>query len=206
MKTKSLVLLVTFIFLAAISNAQLKIGLRAGISSSNVKLKNYTSTQYELEYKKGNYGYHFGVIAQLKIKKFYLQPELLFTTAKSDIAYKDLVNPSNSQIGRQNFNKIDIPVILGYKIAIFKLQAGPVATFMLYSKSDLLKEKNITQDYKGATFGYQAGVGVELSSLLIDFKYEGNLSKLGSGMNVNGTNVNFDQRMSQLIFSLGFLF
>ena len=206
MKTKNLVLLATILFLSVTLNAQFKIGIRAGISSSDIKLKNYKTDQYELEYSKGNYGYHFGIISQLKIAKLYLQPELLFSTAKSDIAYKDLLDPKNNKIGRQNFNKIDIPVIVGFKVAIFKLQAGPVATFILNTKSDLLKEKKIEQNLKGATIGYQAGIGVELSSLLLDVKYEGNLSKLGSSMERNGTKVNFDQRMSQFLFSIGYLF
>jgi hypothetical protein len=208
MKTKNLLIIATFLFLSLTINAQVKVGLRAGISSSNIKLKDYSSTDYELEYNKGNYGYHFGVMSRIKIAKLYVQPEVLFSIAKTDLAYKDIRDPKNikTEFGRQSFNKIDIPVIVGYKVAIFKLQVGPVATFMLSTKSKLLDEKKIDQDLKGATFGYQAGIGVELSSLLIDIKYEGNLSKLGNGMVVDGKDITFDQRMSQFLFSIGYLF
>jgi hypothetical protein len=207
MKTRNLVLLLA-ILLSLTVNAQIKIGIRAGINSSTVKLTDNTFDGYTLEYGKGQYGYHFGVISRLKLAKFFLQPELLYTIAKTDLAYINTSDPNNpvTSTGRQNFNKIDIPVIVGYKVAIFKLEVGPVLTFMINSKSDLLDQKKIEQNFKGATVGYQAGIGVELSSLLLDVKYEGNLSMLGESMNVDGTTVNFDQRMSQFIFSIGYLF
>jgi hypothetical protein len=208
MKTKNLVLLATILFLSLTLNAQVKFGIRAGISSSNIKLKDYKAEGYELEYNKGKYGYHFGVMSRIKIAKLFIQPEVLFSTAKTDILYIDLKDPQKPvrTPGRQNFNKIDIPVMVGFKVAIFKLQVGPVATFILNTKSDLLDEKKVEQNLQGATVGYQAGIGVELSSLLLDAKYEGNLSKLGSSMEKDGTKVNFDQRMSQFIFSIGYLF
>jgi hypothetical protein len=208
MKTKNLVLIASILFISFTLNAQIKFGLRAGLSSSNIKLKDYTASGYKLEYNKGQYGYHFGVISRIKILKLFVQPEVLFSTSKTDILYIDLKDPQKPvrTYGRQNFNKIDIPVMVGFKVAIFKLEVGPVATFMLNTKSDLLDEKKVEQNMKGATVGYQAGIGVELSSLLLDFKYEGNLSKLGSSMEKDGTTINFDQRMSQFLFSIGYLF
>jgi hypothetical protein len=187
--------------------AQLKFGIRGGINSAYVKPAKFDNQDYLLEYKSGDIGFHFGVMGQLKIGSFFVQPEILFSTASTDIQLSDLSNPSAAkQIGEQKFNKLDVPIIAGFKLGPLKLQAGPVGTVMLKSKSDLLEENGISQAYKGATFGYQAGIGLELTSLLIDIKYEGNLSKLGDGVTILGQDFYFDQRMNQLILSIGFLF
>ncbi len=77
---------------------------------------------------------------------------------------------------------------------------------VLGSKSDLLEENGIEGAYKGMTFGYQAGIGFELGALLLDVKYEGSLSQFGESITIGGEEFKFDQRLSQVIFSLGFLF
>ena len=70
----------------------------------------------------------------------------------------------------------------------------------------MLDNYDIEQEFSAATLGYQAGVGLELANLLVDVKYEGNLSKLGDGVTIAGRDYSFDQRMSQWILSVGFLF
>jgi hypothetical protein len=206
MKTRLAIFTVILLCMAQFSEAQIKFGIRGGINSARVKLKDFYSQDYKLEYAKGDPGYHFGVMSQIKLLGIFVQPEILFTTAKNDVQITDLVNGSDPDPGKQKFYKLDVPVIVGYKLGPLKLQAGPVGTFMLGSKSPLLDKYNMEQNFKGATFGFQAGVGLELSSLLVDVKYEGNLSRLGDGVNIGGEQFNFDQRMSQWIFSIGYLF
>jgi hypothetical protein len=207
MKLKIFICLIILGFVYQPGNAQLKFGIRGGINSAYVKPQEFTNTDYLLEYKSGDVGFHFGGMAQLKIGSLVLQPEILFSTAKTDIKLTDLNGSSaTEEVGKQKFNKLDVPIIAGVKLGPIKLQAGPIATVQLNSKSDLLEENGIKQAYKGATIGYQAGIGLELTSLLIDLKYEGNLSQFGDGMKIGGQTFNFDQRMSQLILSLGFLF
>ncbi len=204
MKSRFLILLA--LFLSATLSGQVKFGIRGGINSSQVKISDFSGSHYELDYAKGHeIGYHFGVITQIKILGIYIQPELLFTTAKNDIKITNIIN-DNYDLGSQNFYKIDIPVLAAVKVGPLKLQAGPVATMALGSTSDLLDEYKMRQTFSGATFGYQAGVGLELSSLLIDVKYEGNLSRYGDAIRIGDTRYNFDQRLSQWIFSIGFLF
>lgn len=186
--------------------SQIKFGIRGGINSSNMKIKDFTGDDYKLEYNTGQFGYHFGVMGQVKILSAFIQPELLFTVAKYDVKLTNTAT-SESEAGTQKFNKLDVPVMAGVKLGVFKLQAGPVATVMINSKSDVLDDHDdFKQKFKTATIGYQAGIGLELSSLLLDLKYEGNLSKFGDGINVGNNSFEFDQRMSQIILSLGFLF
>lgn len=204
MKTKLFLITILVITFSVSLKAQLSWGLRGGVSSSNVSITNSSAGSTEIEYSKGNYGWHAGLIGQIKIIKLFVQPELLFSTAKLDLAYK--VTGQSTELGEQKIRKLDLPIMIGVKLAAFKLQAGPVGTWVLTSKSDLLDEKNIEQNFKSFTVGYQAGIGIELSALLLDFKYEGSLSKLSDEIEFGSTKVSTDQRMSQFIFSIGYLF
>jgi hypothetical protein len=207
MKAKKLILIAVITSFAFSVHAKINIGIRAGISSSTVKLKDYNNADYQLGYKSGDLGYHFGVIGQVKVLKFFVQPELLFSVAKTAVTYKDLTGSNDTlQYGKQAFYKLDLPIMVGIKLRALKLQVGPVVTWQISSKSTLLDKYNINPDLKAATIGYQAGIGLELGSLLLDVKYEGSLSKLGAGMNIGGTQVNFDQRMSAWIGSIGYFF
>jgi hypothetical protein len=206
MKAKKLILIALITSLAFSVQAKINIGIRAGISSSTVKLKDYNNPDFRLGYKSGDLGYHFGVIGQVKVLKFFVQPELLFSVAKTAVTYKDTGPNATLQYGKQAFYKLDLPIMVGIKLRALKLQVGPVATWQISSKSTLLDKYNINPDLKAATIGYQAGIGLELGSLLLDVKYEGSLSKLGAGMNIGGNQVNFDQRMSAWIGSIGYFF
>ncbi len=205
MKYNYIALIVISLLVWAPGQAQIKFGIRGGISSSRVKLKEFDNPEYKLDYNNSQVGFHFGVISQIKISMVVIQPELLFSTARTDLALTEIAT-GEKQIGKQSFNKLDLPIIAGVIIGPMKLQAGPIASVMLHSKSDLLKDNGIEQSFKGATIGYQAGVGLELGSLLLDVKYEGNLSKFGDGITIAGQDFDFDQRLNQLILSLGFLF
>ncbi|OQX97490.1 MAG: hypothetical protein B6I24_08630 [Bacteroidetes bacterium 4572_128] len=112
------------LFFFNFSNAQIfsfKLGAKVGLSSSDLKVNdavNYTS------WKKAasgdpKLGFHLGGFARLTIFGIYLQPELLFTHTKGDIV-------QNNQSNLQKFNKLDMPIILGYKILFFRIGAGPL--------------------------------------------------------------------------------
>ncbi|GAH15956.1 unnamed protein product, partial [marine sediment metagenome] len=75
-----------------------------------------------------------------------------------------------------------------YRITVFKNNKND-------SKADLFDTAGYEEKYKSATFGYQAGVGIDiLKKVTFDFRYEGNLNKLGDGMTIGGEDFNFDSR------------
>ncbi len=155
---------------------------------------------------------HLGLFARVQIMGFYMQPELLFSHSQGEVVLKD-VNAHQIYNETQRFNKVDIPVNIGWKFGPVRVGFGPVATVLL-SEKDGLKDKlddltsqTVKNDFKSATFGYQVGVGLDiLKKIAIDIKYEGNLSKLGSGITLGDTKYAFDQRNPQLIMSLGVFF
>jgi hypothetical protein len=188
----------------------LKFGICGGLSSSTVKFNDVTnvvsgSQQYTIVAGNAMVGFHFGLFGRIKIANLFVQPELLFTSSGGEVKLQQANKPD--VIKNQTFNKIDIPVLAGLKFGPARIEAGPVASFLLSKKSTLFDTGPYTDDFKKATIGYQAGVGLDiLKTVTVDLKYEGSLSKLGNGITVGGTSYPFNSRNSQLILSLGLFF
>lgn len=211
-------IVISFVVLIAVStaaNAQFfRYGLKGGVSSSSVKFDKTTwddvqttSGVKDLLVEQGNakLGFHVGVFGRIKIVGFWLQPELLFTQAQGEFVYNE-VGTSLSSIRNQKFNKIDIPIIAGWKFGPARIGIGPVASFMISESESFngFSVSNVKSDFNRATFGYQVGVGIDIFKFaMLDLKYEGNLSKFGSGVTIGGVERKFDQRNPQWIVSLG---
>jgi len=220
---KRLALLISTILVVSLAaNAQfLRFGVKGGVSSSTVKIDKTTfstiddAETFVVEQGSSKMGLHFGLFGRVQVLGFYVQPELLFTQSKGEVVLTDITNSESplKSIRDQKFNKIDIPVMVGWKIGPARLGLGPVASIML-SEQDGLKDEladatneSVESNFKNATFGYQVGAGLDIFKFAtLDVKYEGNLSKLGEGVNIAGKPYTFDQRNPQWIFSLGIFF
>lgn len=218
---KTLIILAALMTLSVASNAQfISFGVKGGVSSSNVKfdqttLKNVTTADgakdFLVEQGDSKLGLHFGVFGRIQIMGLFIQPEVLFTQTKGEVKLSE--GTTADYYLKQKFNKFDIPVMVGWKFGPARIGLGPVASFVV-GENDGLKDKlndlaqeTVKNDFKGATFGYQIGVGLDiLKFATIDLKYEGNLSKLGNGLNIGGKDFKFDQRNPQFIASIGIFF
>ncbi len=166
-------------------------GPRVSLISTNLSLEENIANVQEGD---AEFGYQFGIFARLKMGPFFLMPELLFSDTNSTI------NVNNVQADL-DFNKIDMPVLLGLKLLFFRVQAGPTFSFLTKAERDIGGTiDDIKENYNSTTVGYQAGVGMDLLNLLaIDLKYEGNLSNFANASSF----LNTDQRQTQLVLSVG---
>ncbi len=190
------------LFFCSVSYAQFfSIGPRVGVSSSKLEIRDNVQDVKEGD---ASFGFHAGLFARFSLSSLYIQPEVLFTSNGGEIEFEDGSGVGN-QIIEYDYNKLDVPVMIGFKFAkFFRLQAGPVASLLL--KADA-KEGGVTEDvknnYNNATVGYQAGIGLDIGSLILDLKYEGNLSSFGDDIRVGGNTFNTDLRHNQWLLSLG---
>ena len=207
MKRYSLALL--FVFLTVgMANAQLfKFGVKAGVSSSKVKFSD-VDLGNNLIAKEGNSitGMHFGLVSRVQLLGFFVQPELYFSSTGGDIKIVDNTTGVVEAVKTQKFNKIDIPVLVGWKFGPARLGFGPVASIMLSDKAVLKEYTGYDEQFNKATFGYQIGVGLDIWKIGFDFRYEGSLSKLGDGIKVLGQERSFDSRNPQLLASVALYF
>ncbi|MBN1116810.1 MAG: PorT family protein [Bacteroidales bacterium] len=193
-------LLIFGIMMVGTSYAQIKLGIRGGLNFDKVKMIEQPDN-YKLVYDNGM-GFHFGLTSQIEVLGLFVQPELLFSTLTNDVTLDDLSASGVDKIGKQRFNKVDVPVLAGVKFGTLKLGAGPVFTKIVSSKSQVLDE-NVR---RSATVGYQLGAGFDFDKFNIELRYEGNLSKYGTGVKIGTSTYDFDHRMNQLILSTALYF
>lgn len=201
-----------------VSNAQIKFGAKAGITSTSIKVNEVIAISDQADFdelvvkgENSKVGIQAGIFSRITIVNLYIQPELLFTSTGGDIEVTSFNdgNKIETEIREQKFRQIDFPIMLGYKFGPARIQAGPVGTIVLGSDPalDMFENVDVKEEFNGATWGYQVGVGLDIfKKITIDLKYEGNLSKLGDGVTVGGETRSFDSRNSQLVASIGFFF
>jgi hypothetical protein len=190
--------LVLLVFLGSLSAYAQKIGfgLKGGLSSTQV---NFEGGQ--LVPSDAQMGYHLGVFARFGGIGFFVQPEVLFTQTSGqflEISSLSSIPPINYEA---KFNRLDVPVMAGFRLLkIIRVMAGPIASFNIDSSLQEAGKTVQNIDFKNATLGYQAGVGVDLGPLSFEGKYEGGLSKFTENVGTYTT----DNRINQWVLSVGY--
>lgn len=198
---KKIILLFLAFFIFQFTYAQtIAVGPKIGINSSKIILDDDVSGISDGSRK---VGFHLGAFGRFEWGPVFAQPELLYTSARGEIEInRDGIN----QLQDYTFDKIDLPIIVGLRIGpLFRVYAGPVGNFLFDASGDEgALNRDVLRNYKNATFGYQLGVGVDIGNLIVDLKYEDNLSVFGDGINVGTQRFAVDQRNNMIILSMGF--
>ena len=219
MKKVFAILVVVLISIPAFS--QIKFGLKAGVSTTSLSMptiKTVTSpassgsNTYTVDaLTNAKYGFHFGAFVRLTFFGVYIQPELLFSTRSNEYTVKDVTNPNvnvAAYVTKQNFNKLDLPVMVGFKLGPLRLNAGPVGSLLINSPKAIITNPDFKNNYNRMTIGYQAGVGFDLFNFLtFDLRYEGSLKKYQNQIqNLTGTKFTLDDRPNAFLLSVGLMF
>jgi hypothetical protein len=203
---KKLFVTALVLLLAIPAFSQVKFGIKAGASTTTVPTYEATGTGTNIEaLEDAAWGFHAGVFLRLGIGGLYLQPEVVFNSN----TYEYRVQTTTvSEVLDQRFNRLEIPVLVGLKLGPVRLNAGPSATVPIGSPDNLINDPNFDNMYRGTTFGYQAGVGVDIfNTLTLDARYGGSLSKeFGDAVSIGSQTFNLDSRQPQFIISVGIMF
>jgi hypothetical protein len=204
MKKLLAILLVVFIALPAFS--QIHFGLKVGATTTTVPTYDLsTGTNNIQALKNSAWGFQAGAFLRLGFKSIYLQPEVVFATNTYDY---NVTTVSGTDLIKQSFNRLEVPVLLGIKLGPLHINAGPSATIEIGSPKALINDPNFTDMYRGATFGYQAGIGLDLfKKLVLDARYNGSLSgKFGDAVTIGSQTFNLDSRQPSFTLSVGLMF
>jgi len=134
---KKIIILSLFAFISMESFAQIRadFGLKGGLNFSGLNSVNSSSLQTTYSNRTG---YHFGAYFMIKITKFAIQPEVLFS--RQGQTYKI---PSVSGDLTSNFDYINIPIMLKFYLAGgLNLQAGPQFGFLSSATGDVINTVN----------------------------------------------------------------
>ncbi len=202
---KKLFLFIALIFCASVNAgfAQIAFGIKGGVNFAQLKtdFQNQsigTNLQQSLDTKTG---YAAGAYLRLGVG-FFIQPELMFSAKGGNL---NLGTGTSAETVSINYTSIDVPVLFGVKFGPLRVNAGPLASFKVtISISDDLKNysSNIGESFKGASYGYQAGAGIDLGSLSLDLRYEGSLSDVSAVADV--TKVSYTQKGNLWQMTLGY--
>ncbi|WP_288956128.1 porin family protein [uncultured Polaribacter sp.] len=197
MKKVILILCLTF-GLSQIANAQVAFGVKGGINYNSNSIKEVQTDVFDGA--KSRTGYHAGIWLRFKIPVigFYLRPELVYTNLENEVRYKTSGNSTD-----YNFQKIDIPVLLGKKIfGVGNIYIGPSFQYVLDSDFSFSDIKDVKSD--GFTVGLQFGGGIELGKLGIDVRWERAFSGIESTFLSGTVEQKFDTRINQIIIGLSY--
>ncbi len=208
----SLIILVSIFFFTS-ATAQVKFGVRGGLSSTDLKPSSFIFTNpddleaFTLSTKEAKYGYHLGIFLQAGGEKVFIQPEILFNSSSVDYSLvSGMAGELVTNVFNETYHNIDIPIMLGFKLGPLRLQGGPVGHVHIDSSSELTDFQGYEEKFKTFTYGYQTGIGLDFWKFVIDVKYEGNFSKFGDHFSFFGNQYNFDNRPGRIVASLGIAF
>ena len=178
------------------------IGPKVGFTSSRLSLEEARQVRAGAS----TIGFQAGIFTRFSFLGLYAQPELLFSQSGGQIEIQDQASENFNQIQELTYNKIDLPVMLGFHMgSVFRINAGP--SFSLILGQDARTEgttAEVRNNYENATVGYQIGAGLDIGKLVLDVRYEGGLSKLGDSVQLGGRRFDTDYRDN--IFSVAFGF
>lgn len=182
----------TLAFTAALSaQPVLNVGLKAGLTNSKLSFK-------ADDYKSDNVlKYHVGAFGRVGISRFFLQPEVYFSSRGGKVFDGSVVET----VEKFDFTTIDVPVLLGISIVDqdlikVRLMGGPLFNFVT-SKDAKSNSENFVDNMKNNFFGWQYGVGIDVWKATLDARFENSSSNVIKTSNTNA-------KMNTFVLSVGF--
>jgi hypothetical protein len=173
-------------------------GVKAGINLSKL------SKAPHLGDANSTTGFVVGGFMRASAAGFFIQPEILLTQRRGVFT-----DDSTRLTVTNTLTYLDVPILFGFKLAVFRFSAGPNFHFLMGANQDapaLLKDPNFSKDnFNAATIGLQAGVGVSLGKISLDARYDASIGDLGKTITTAaGTQTNYSTRANMFQLTLGY--
>ena len=210
MRRRLIVLLTSTVLVGVCAAQQVRFGLRCGVSTAatptTVESFNFGAGRYELNVNDIPLGVHVGVVLQARAQHWVFQPELIFHATRTDYQLREIFNGTVfTSIREEKFSHAEIPLLVAYRWGPLRLQAGPTGRILLASSSELQGVADYVMDADSYSIGYQAGIGLDIRRVILDVKFDGSFSGLGSNILVGGESLAFNNSAGRTYASLGIL-
>jgi hypothetical protein len=202
-----LVLLTGFQFSSnAQSTEYLQVGIKGGLNLSTIAIDNNFSVNVDKSLATKT-GYLVGAYARLG-KTLFFQPEVFFSAKDYEVNALNALTKSNDVVSFSQ-KSIDVPLLVGLKLGIIRIAAGPVASYSF--SADATADNALKSYFSGSAkeitnrsnFSYQAGIGLDILSLSLDFRYQGAISELSNTIAIP-SGYNYAQKPSFYQATIGF--
>ena len=198
-------------------------GAKVNVGSPNLKIKDIQNLQNNqnseniaklLDDTDAVLTYQLGVFTRFMFAGVYVQPEAMFSSSKTEMTFENIIDGngnSNNVIGEMKLNKLDVPVMIGKRfMKILRINAGPVFSYILNQNIDQSGAKEawneINAEYKNATVGLQYGIGVDIAMINVDLRVEKGFQAISENLTIGETSFAADQRLEQIMLSVGMKF
>ena len=175
MKKRCLLTTAIALILCGITNnagakGPIRFGIKAGIQSQSLHAsKDEVLGVFSAD---KDFGYQFGFVARINFPMLYIQPELNYAKHRFTM---DMEDGATTKVKVIN---IELPILVGWKIAFVRLFAGPVFTLMNDTGNKLKNTSAaINTELAKSLVGYQLGGGVEFGRVNVDMRYGGQFKK-----------------------------
>ncbi|MGB1448207.1 MAG: porin family protein [Flavobacteriaceae bacterium] len=140
--------------------AQFTFGVKGGVNYDTLGTLEPTDLTLENFQADAQTGFHFGVFGNFDLLTFYVRPELHFSQSVSQF-------DQNKNI---SLNKLEAPVLLGYKIlGPLSVFAGPSFQYIISEKG---KDITLGELKENFTVGLQLGTRVKLGRFGVGIRFE----------------------------------
>ena len=201
---KALLFFLAFTFFSVAANAQINLGLKAGL--------NLASLPSDFE-SASAVGFHGGIWAKVGAGPVGFRPELLISTkgGETTITSNDPATGFTNLKNDINLVYADVPLLLEFSpVPILKVHLGPQFSFLLSDKVDVNDVSGSVQaieeayDFNDLDLGLVFGLGVTVMKFDAGIRYNLGLSKV-SEFNLAGVQ-NTDFKNSVIQVSVGYKF
>ena len=203
---KKLVIILAIGLVSLQAYSQIKFGLKVAAATTTVPTYDVSSGSSNIDaVKNSSWGWQAGGLLRFNLAMLYIQPEVLFATTSYDY---NVTTSTVTEVVSQKFNRLSIPILVGIHLGPLRINAGPAASISIGSPDALIDDPNFEDMYKGALWGYQVGVGIDLfKRLTLDARYAGGLGdKTGDSVPIGGQTFKLDYGQQSFILSAGIIF
>ena len=150
---------------------------------SELKIKDVTIDEVQNNYKIGYFG---ALFMRINMKKHFIQPEVSYNVSKGEIVFDKLgsqhpaVEPDYASV-QSVLHSIDFPVLYGYNVVKkgpygMSIFAGPKLRYLWGKRNEItftnFDQKGIHEKLYPLNVSAVIGVGVNISRIFFDFRYE----------------------------------
>ncbi len=208
MKTRFVFFLCLLLSASLNVQAQVQFGVKAGLSTEQLAGQNLTFSadgfqDLTLAMKEADYGIQAGAFLRIPLSKsVFLQPELLFNSNSNTL---ELDDPNQDEVAviKDNYQHLNVPLLVGVKLGPLRAQAGPTGNFFLHSANDLTDRDGWDATFDSFNVGYQVGGSIDIWRFTVDARYDGNFGGDDATFSFAGQDLALDRTPSRWVFTLG---
>ena len=205
MKPLTIALLLCLLSLSALAQSHYDRFYQAGpvvkLVTAKMKLRN---DEIDLSEGGSEVGYQFGAFFRINVQGVFVQSSVLLSKVKTDLIFKNYndVQGFNPRADFE-FNTLELPVDIGYRIGNLRLQMGPSFSFLMSGQRSFLNEvEKVSDDYNRSNMMWHFGIGGDFDRFVLDINYEFGLSKTGESL-IQILGRDFVPKQRQWVIGLG---